>query len=367
MKLLIVEPHPFHYEVVAGVVKYFIDMEYDITILVRNNFDENDVLCRLKEKRSLCIKNYNSDDELKKKMLDKSVEEYDYVFFSSLEYFHDGRKDRIIDFLGGVPKAKNGFLGIYHNLDMIGDKEIEYLKEGRIFTLSEFNYKGIRTPVLSAHLFGEFKEKININKKKKIVLIGLSNRRMIVENAVEQMLQNNEYENLDIVVIGKLKWQKDIVKRSISNLVYHICKASKLKTPYNKCTLRSWKKVKLLGTMEFREMFKVIEESDFIGIILDPCDYQSKPFLDKKTSGSKQLVYGFCKPVLINDRFAEAYGFDSSVGVIYQDDNIRDGLNKIKNMSDDMYKNMTQNLKKAQLELYNKSLDNLKNIMLIKK
>lgn len=365
MKLLVVEPHPYHYEVVAGVVKYFIDMRYDITILVRENFDEEDVLCRLKEKAQLKIKKYNDDSELKKELMDKSIEEYDYVFFSSLEYFHDGKKDRIIDFLGGVPKTKRGFLGIYHNLNMISDKEMQYLKEGRIFTLSEFNYKGIETPILSTHLFGKFEEKTDINPKRKIVLIGLSNRRMLVENAVEEMMENNEYEDLDIVVVGKLKWQKDVVKRSISNLVYYICKASKLKTPYNKCTMRSWKNVKLIGTMKFQEMFELIEQSDFIGIILDPCDYQSKPFLNVKTSGSKQLSYGFCKPVIINDRFAKAYGFDNSTGVIYYDDNIYDGLKTIKNMSSETYRNMTLNLKDKSLELYNKSLDNLRKAMQI--
>lgn len=363
MNVIIVEPHPYHYEVIAGIVKYFIDMEYNIDILVRKNFEERDVLCKLENPSKIKITKYNNEDELKQKLLDESIEQFDFVFFSSLEYFHDGKKERILDFLGQIPKTKFGFLGIYHNLDMISDNELEYLREGRIFTLSEFNYKGIDTKVLSAHLFGNIKENRHINDVKQIVLIGLSNRRMLIENAVEQLMKNNEYESLNIVVVGQLKWQKDLVKRCISNCIYYICKASKLRTPYELCTIRSWKAVKLVGKMSFKNMFELIENSDFIGIILDPNDYQSKPFLRLKTSGSKQLAFGFNKPVLINNRFAEAYGFNDNNGVCYFDSDIDVALNKIKNMSDETYQKLVKNIKKDSDRLYTKSLKNLKSVI----
>lgn len=359
MKIIIVEPHPYHYEVVAGLIKYFIDMQYDVTIMVRNNFDSNDVLCRLKDIKILSIIKYNSDKELKSKLLDESMKQYDFIFFSSMEYFHEGKKDRIIEFLGEIPKTKYGFLGIYHNLNMISDSEIKYLKEGRIFSLSEFNYKGIDAKILSAHLFGNVNTHININKKKKILLIGLSNRRMLIENAVERMLENDEFDDLEIEVVGNLKWQRDIVKRFISNIVYFICKKSKLKTPYERCTLRSWKRVKMVGPMKFKDMFELIEASDFIGIILDPNDYQSKPFLDKKTSGSKQLAYGFNKPVLINDRFAKAYGFNFNNSIIYKENDIYEALTKIRDLSDQEYEGMVLNIKDDAETLYRKSLENL--------
>ncbi|MDO5381695.1 MAG: hypothetical protein Q4F06_03115 [Eubacteriales bacterium] len=358
MKVIIVEPHPYHYEVVAGVLEYFYDLGYETTIYVRENFDEKDVLCRYG--RNVIVEKYKGDTELKNKMKDVSVSEYDLVFFSSLEYYHEDKKESILKFLGEIPKTKYGFLGIYHNLDIISEDEMKYLKEGRIFTLSEFEYKGIKTSILSAHAFGKISIKKELNDNRKIVLIGLSNRRMLIENAVEKLMSEGEYNGLDIVVIGQLKWYKDFVKRFISNIIYKLCKLCKLKTPYEKCTIRSWKQVKLIGKISFEKMFSLIEECDFIGIILDYEDYQTKAFLKYKTSGSKQLAYGFCKPVIISSQYAKCYGFNENNSIVYEGNDVYDALTKVKYINNNDYYGLVDCLKKDSDELYKKSIYNLR-------
>ena len=76
------------------------------------------------------------------------------------------------------------------------------------------------------------------------------------------------------------------------------------------------------------------------------------------------MVYGFLKPIIIKDSFAEINGFTNDNSVIYKDDkDFADTLIKCINMTSAEYKNLQDNLSNYQQELAKCSLENLKELI----
>ena len=48
-KVLVVEPNPFHGEVVPGVVYYFRNLEYDVTVIMQKKNIKEDAFCKDKQ------------------------------------------------------------------------------------------------------------------------------------------------------------------------------------------------------------------------------------------------------------------------------------------------------------------------------
>lgn len=333
--ILIVEPHPFHYEVLPGVVSVFEELNFSITLLVHDNFEKDDTFSRLKTSMLINILYFSKD--IKEVLLESFISEYDFIFFNSYDYFHDGIKENILSYLGYIPNTKYGFLGIVHNKSILRLNDVQYIKEKRLFALTPFCYEGYNIPLFSANAYGVTAVHDKLQSPIRVTMIGESNKRYLLERAIEV----TNITNIEFSYIGKANIIKEFITNSIRNILF-LVKSDNPKA--RKFHYRGWKSIKYLGQMKFEDMYGELEKSDFILTLLDINNSYSREFLDGKTSGSKQLSLGFNVPLIINDDFGRSFGFSENNSVFYDGNNVATALYRISNMKNTEYTNIKTDL-----------------------
>jgi hypothetical protein len=107
-----------------------------------------------------------------------------------------------------------------------------------------------------------------------------------------------------------------------------------------------------------------MRNTDFFLTLLDPDNPDHDRYITHGTSGSFQLIYGFSKPCLIVEKFAEVYGFTLDNAIIYKDNKYLGlAMQKAIDMSGDEYEDIRKNLIKMSNDIYNMSFENLKNVL----
>ncbi len=200
-KVLIVEPHPYHQEILPAFVHYFQDMGYDVDCYIRQECRDSRVFCKMRFKPNIV---YYDIKNLGKMLTDCS--EYDYVFFSSFEFMGSDFQGKIVDFLGYIPNAKHGILGCHHTLTNIPDyNSVDYFKKGRIFSCSGFKYNNKIVPMLAPTYYGVFKSH-KLNRKRRFIVVGAitdySKNHNLLFETVEKLV-NDGLKKFEIIVIGK--------------------------------------------------------------------------------------------------------------------------------------------------------------------
>ena len=98
------------------------------------------------------------------------------------------------------------------------------------------------------------------------------------------------------------------------------------------------------GRLDSEDTYTLIEESDFFLPLLDPTLKKNRDYLQFLTTGSKQIVTGFKKPWLINEEFANVYGFDDKNSIVYKENELFEAMKKAINLSGEDYKGLQNNL-----------------------
>ena len=93
---------------------------------------------------------------------------------------------------------------------------------------------------------------------------------------------------------------------------------------------------------------------------MDPNNPADIQFHKTRISGSSLLAYGFLKPVLINQKFASLYSFNSSNSFIYDNSNFSKVMKKAISLNFKDYRKLQHNLSILSKEIYAKSLYNMK-------
>ncbi|SHK55398.1 hypothetical protein SAMN05216582_10787 [Selenomonas ruminantium] len=356
-KVLIVEPHPYHYEVLPSVAYYFARLNYDITILTRENFQSDDLFLSFPKKYKVRFITY-SGNMLKRILFQPEIAEYDFVFFNSLEYWHDGKRERLLDYLGGYPASKYGIMGIYHNPSMINFKDDDLLREKRIFGLTSYSIRGYDVPLLAGCYFGEFSndKKENISTTR-LLMIGNTNKSWIAEMGIA----NSNARDLDFRINNissekknRLIWKH--VDHYIKNKVRLITGKG---IKYHNESLSALRKINFLGKLSFQEMFKCLIDTDYVLIAIDMDKEENQDFLNGKTSGSKQLALAFGKPCFINDKLTKAFQLPPNAVVTFSNNNLCEAINKIPYLNTDKYSKMCLAMREYRDEAIAVSLDNL--------
>lgn len=333
-KVLIVEPHPYHQEILPGFVKYFQDIGYDVDCYIRRECRYSRVFCKMRFKPKVFYYNYK---QLGKYLSDCS--KYDYVFFSSFEFMGQDFQGKITDFLGFVPNAKHGILGCHHTLTNIKDYDsVGFLDDGRIFSCSGFKYDNRVVPMLAPIYYGAFKDHEK-NRKTHFIVVGAitdysKNHNLLFETA--ERLIKDKFKNFRITVIGK----------------------GKLRIPHD---LKRY--IKFKGALSFNKMFKYLNNSDFYLPLLDLKLENHLRYLTNCCTGSRNLVLGFKKPCLINDVFAAAYRFDNTNAILYKDNDLYTAMKTALELTQDNYKKLKDNLADLSSKIYKESENNLKKVM----
>ena len=333
-KVLIVEPHPYHQEILPAFVKYFYDMGYDVDCYIRQECRNSHVFCKMPRKPNVV---YYDPKELSQMLADCS--KYDYVFFSSFEFMGSDFQGKIVDFLGYIPNAKYGIMGCHHTLTNIKDyNSVNFLKQGRIFSCAGFKYNNKIVPMLAPIYYGDFKPH-KLNRKRQFIVVGAitdysKNHNLLFETA--EKLIDDGFKKFQITIIGK----------------------GSLHIPHK---LKRY--IKFKGALPFNKMFKHINRADFYLPLLDLKLENHLRYLTNCCTGSRNLILGFKKPCLINDVFASAYRFNKTNAILYKDNGLYAAMKNALDMPRDKYNKMQDNLEKLGTKIYQESKYNLTTAM----
>ena len=210
-----------------------------------------------------------------------------------------------------------------------------------LITLRELDYKGTQSVVINPHYFGIVK---NNNKKNDVVnfisvgaLRAKRNNANIIVNAVKK-LHEKGITNFKVTVVGK-GHIRDLPKE-----------------------LRKYFDIK--GRLGFKDMYNEIEKADYILTSYDDKNEKHRRYVTTGTSGSFQLSYGFNKPIIIIRSFADINGLDEGNSIFYNSPECYDeAMQRAISISDEEYKLLKENLKKRSDYVYNKSLNNFKELI----
>ena len=340
--VLLAEPNAFHGECLPGYVKYFRDLGYNVVILCRYANCKEDPFCRFAEPpQRYCLTIWG----MRKYLRSAKVKEYEYVLLTSARaYMNEYRFYwRYPDFLKCLPAGKHGVGLVEHEFGAASygefwnkqDENSEYWKQlvDQTFVLTGFAFRGHQIPMLNPHYFGEIKPKLNLSQAQKVfVTVGkISDNTRNYPQLFEALLKLPDDMDYEVRVIGS--GTLDGVPEK----------------------LRS--KFKILGRLDFEDMYRELEAADFFLPLLDR--EKQSAYLKYCTSGSRQLILGFNMISLMQKEFADHYGFSEKNTIVYDND-FASAIRQALTMSNDEYQKMKLDLERVRKEVEAASSNNLR-------
>ncbi len=334
--VLLVELNEYHGECLPGMAKYFIELGYNVDVLMnKKEFDLNPFAAYNNKHISLYSAYPGTISDI---LCSNIIKKYEHLYINSDRIY----QKNISEYIGNDLKYPIGkTIVMCHHAELYNKINLK-AKNMEIVTLVDFpilnnkKYKQVNT-----HFF---KETINTNKNEitKFIVVGnieasRKNHNLLI-NTVENLINKN-ITNFKIVVIsrsGKIELPEKIEKffEFKNNL------------PYN-------------------QMYNEIECADFFLTLFDPENIEHNRYLTSGASGSYQLMYGFKIPGLIPHKFqARINGFDNTNSIGYESNNdLTNAMEIAIKMSNKEYHKYTSNLNKLANEIYDKSLKNLKELL----
>lgn len=334
--VLLVELNQYHGECLPGMAKYFIDIGYNVDVLMnKKEFKLNPFANYIDEKISL----YSADpDTIKDILCSDIVEKYEHLYINSDRIY----QNFVGNFLGSDLKYPTGKI-----ITMCHDaKYYEVInfntKNAEVVTLVDFPYlEGKNCKAINTHIYKEIPKRAK-NQTTTFVVIGniesTRKNHSILIDAVESLVSENIVD-FKIVVIARM---------------------GKIGIPENYEKYFDFK-----GRLAYKEMYQEIENADFLLTLFDTENITHDRYLTTGASGSYQLMYGFHIPGLLPYKFqSKINGFNNLNSIGYNNNN--DFANAMKTaiqMSSEEYEQYVEHLTILQNKIYNKSLNNLKEIL----
>lgn len=352
-KVLLLEPNPYHTEVVPGIAKYFEDLGYIVDIYLRKEVQDNRVFCRYKISGEL--RYYNFAD-IKSLLESDAIKAYDFLFLTSMEHSENGKIERFLTEIGVIPKTKYGILGIYHTNWLI-DKFEDFESQGtkRIFCISDFQCIKYNILSIAPIFFINGQKKKPLAQIKNVLIIGNSADFSMLYSAYWK-LEPNKRKYLKISYIGTYGNEPTGAKDWVINkcmTIYGMFDHKYKKIPDINC----------LGKVDFENMYKEIENTDYLLVLINPYDDGQKRYIECVTSGIRQLIFGFNKVAIISDLVAEKYDIEKGAYIGFDGNNLVDGLRCAIAMEPQKYHEMENSLRICSKKVYKKSLSNLDEVI----
>ena len=325
-----------HGEVVPGYVKYLLDLGYHVSVCINPKQYKDGLFSRFKDEnisynklsKKQIRRFFRNDDlnEVKGVLVTTAAKLCDETDFNECYNAFNPNADRTKIFFvvhEAKPAVDNGSWN------------------EKLITLRELDYKGAKSVVINPHYFGELNNKEERNDIVNFITVGAlrakrNNANMIVD-AVKK-LHEDGITNFKVTVVGK-GHIKDLPK-----------------------DLQKYFEIK--GRLDFKDMYGEIEKADFMLTSYDDKNEKHRRYITTGTSGTFQLVFGFNKPCIIIRSFAEINGYDEGNAILYESpETYSEAMKKAIRMSGADYRKMKENLKQSSKKLYNKSLDNFKELI----
>ena len=328
---MLVEANDTHGVVIAGYLKYFQDMEYNIDILVNPAAVSERPFCRL-DLSDVSV--FTSDFPLLSLFFASSkFREYRHiVLMTSAAYFHEtnGMYTSALAYYPQLRKHPSLFV-VEHDLnDVERFNEQSLMSSRHLITLGHFP----RTVFVSPILFGNVR--LTQGNGATFICVGgiqkdRKNHRKLLA-AMEELVLSGL--NFKVIVIGRGELE-DLPERI---------------RPY----------VEITGRIDFPRMFEQMGKARFYLPLLDPNNPAHDRYITSGVTGSAQLIYAFGKVPVIHPHFASFYGFDAANAIIAAD--LAEGMRTAITLNPQEYESKQAALVKLSDKLRKESIDNLKEI-----
>jgi hypothetical protein len=333
--VLVIEPNTYHGEIIASYVKYFIDLGFNVDLLANPKALEEQPLAKTNFGEKL---NTYKIDPLTLFFLlkHKKINDYKAIFFNSslpsfLPYLNEQNRKKVIT--------------VEHQLnDLALDEDkltLDLYNNKRISVITNFN-NNPNVIMINPHYFGE----VSITPKN----INITN--FLIIGRLEKHIKNTDL---------LLESINNLIEKGITNFKITLIGSGKVKFDEKISQF-----IEIKGRLDFPQMFKTIEEADYILPLLDINNSSHRKYLSELSTGATQLVLGFNKPYVINEEYAKAYYFDEKSAITYKDNLLTEAMINAINLSQDQYSELQQNISEVAKRKYNESIENIKEVLNLK-
>jgi len=323
--VLLLETNGCHGEVIGGYAKYFQDLGYNVYCLVKNTIKKENPFIRLKNVTVF----YTKSKKFAKLLKIDILKRYDHIFVMSSMNYDYGEKT-VNELWPDINKHPSVYY-VHHNMEYI---EQHFNPKDTKHNIMLGHFKN--TTYMNPHLFGDFDIPQKSDKTIFICVGGINPKRKnhtMLLSAIENLDAKGFDFTVYIVGSGSIKHLKPNVKKHI----------------------------KLLGHLDYPDMYKYVESAHFFLPLLDDKNSAHDRYIKTQVTGSAQLIYGFRKIPIIHEKFATFYDFNDKNAIIYHD--LLDGMKTAISMSTKDYNAYIKSLDKTVNKIYNETLNNLKGIL----
>lgn len=330
--VLIFEAQPHHGECLPSYIKYFNKLGYHVDLLVLREIIKQNPFCKMPE---------NSDFNIIEGTWDKRAEilknekilNYKHIIIATAICYYSSQTP-VIDEFPVFRKHSSVFIVEHDIRDIYNNHESDYLEKNRILTLWKFPLGTMVNPCY----FGN----IRITQKNvpTFIVVGKIEKKRknhdLLFDAISSLLTKTK--NFHVVIIGEVENSALSIPENVQ--------------PY----------ITITGYLNFPEMYEYMEKADFFLPLLDEKNKDHERYLTSGVTGSLQLILGFRKIALIQEKFAKFYDFNEENSIIYKE-KLEEAMYQAVEMSPKAYQEMQSNLDKKTISTYAKSEANLRRII----
>lgn len=346
--VLVIEPTNWHGEVIPPVVNYFLKLGLCVDVVVSDKNYTNDLLKNvLINEKKVRVFHLFLPAALSDELFRYNMRRYKYIFLTSTDDFTGVYYPKLFQENFCSKFTKNNVFFIEHQWKRF--KKLTVAKDRKEFldhtvALHKFPYKkDVFVPFLSPTFYANAK----VDKKNKITQFLVAGRF------------DSKCRDMELLLRTIAKLQKIGIKNFHLNIVGRIGTEA-LSPEFNKFK----DNVSVFGDVTNAQLYKIVRDSDFILALLSPKNKEHvSDYTTNKTSGSFGLSIGFLKPIILNEFFANKHGFSKENAILYNNDDLEQGIIKALSFNDRDYKNMCKNLLKKRQNQEKESLENLKQLM----
>ena len=290
-KVVLLEPNETHAEVLPGFAQYFLQAGYDVHVALRRGMAGELPFCRMVEDENLHL--YACGRFCTHFLFDLLDNDTDLVILAtSLEYAP--QKHDFLEKHKDLHRTKCGTVVVLHDIEDYSSPAMQHLLAcRRIITLGRFSALQRSFPVVPLYFGPVAKHKMD--DRKHFIVVGASEKN------------RRDYPLLFRAGRSLLRSGKRNFLVTLAGINYGLYVPDELK-----------EHIVIYGRLSFPALYDLLEKSDFIIPLLNEFNADHLSYITRRVSGTRQLMFGFAKPCLINAAFAEAFSIDAEHSLFYE-------------------------------------------------
>lgn len=336
--VLITELNDVHQECIPGYISYFLELGFHVELLLTKKGAKQNALCRINPKSVKVYACYTKFG-LTKFLNSKKNGKYEYVIFNSFWVYASEKLLPCTEFAKSLHPEKK----IFYQEHLVDKAHPDLIKNNQLFVIADLPYNFLEQKPLSVCplFFGNVKTHVKNDCTTFISVGAIKEKNKKNSDILEKICERYH---------GKF------------NFKFIICARQDIKP--EDFSVKYAEYFEVYQSPDYKLLYALIENSDFFLPLLDEKIESHRSYVETKTSGSFQLIYGFEKVPLIEDFFAKPHGFNEKNSLLYKDDaSFLEAAGKACKMTKEEYESYRTSLCKLKEKLYADSKEHLKSAL----